>query len=137
VTTPAQPLAPDTGPLRPAALVALLGGALGSLALLVRAGQRQGTQRPLLLLMAVWVVAPFIGLGWAFVASKRWAKPNQHSLFLASLVIALASLAVYAIDSFQPAKAPPGFRFVLVPAISWLVIIVIVASASLSARKRV
>jgi len=86
--------------------------------------------------MAVWVVAPFLGLGWAFAASKRWAKPNQRSLFLASLVIALVSLAVYAIDSFQPAKAPPGFRFVLVPAISWLVIIVLVASASLSARKR-
>ena len=136
--TPAPAPALSTGgSLRASALVALLGGAAGSLALLLRAGQRQGTQRPLLLLMAVWVVAPYVGLGWAFVASKRWPSPNQRSLFIASLFIAFASLAVYALDALQPAKAPPGFRFVLVPAISWLMIIVIVAIASFSARKQV
>lgn len=114
----------------------MFGAAVGSLALLFRAGQRQGTQRPLLLLMAVWVVAPFVGLGWAFLASKRWPGPNRVALFLASLVISSASLVVYSFDAFQPAKAPAGFRFVLAPAVSWLIIIVIAASASLSARKR-
>ncbi len=136
MTAPEQTGGAETGPLRPAALVALLGGALGSLALLVRAGQRQGTQRPLLLLMAVWVIAPYLGLGWAFVASKRWAPPQRRALLLACPSIALASLAVYAVDAFQPAKAPPGFRFVLVPAVVWLILIALVAMGSFTRRGR-
>ena len=46
------------GPLGAAALIAVLAGAVGSVGLLLRSGQR--TPRLLLVIMAIWVLSPFI-----------------------------------------------------------------------------
>ena len=67
-------------------------GAAGSLGLMLRAGQ---PFRILLLLFAIWVLAPFIAVAAASVISKRWSLPTRVALYSAMLVVALCSLAVY------------------------------------------
>jgi hypothetical protein len=122
--------------LQRVALMALLAGVLGSLGFLVRAGQRQATPGLLLLLMAGWVIAPYLGLGWAFAASKRWTRSTQTVLCTLMLVLPLVALPIYATESLRPAKASPAALFVAVPGATWVFGIAVLAIAGLAARKR-
>lgn len=124
------------GILRRAALIALLAGAVGSVGLLLRAGQRQATPRLLLLLIATWVIAPYLGLGWAFVASKRRAKPLRTATCTLMLVLPLAALPIYATDALRPVKAGAAALFVAVPAATWLLSIAVLVITAMAGRKR-
>ena len=55
--------------LRTAALIAVLAGAVGSVGLLLRATNRNPSQL-LVVLLAIWVVSPFVALLWASIVSK-------------------------------------------------------------------
>jgi hypothetical protein len=116
------------------ALIALLAGAVGSVGLMLRAGHRN----PSLLLIALftlWVLAPFVALVWANVVSKRWSVSTRATLYVAMLVIALGSLAIYGALVFGTLRAKTGFVFLVVPAASWLLIAIVVAiDAVISAR---
>jgi len=101
------------GVLRAAAALIALGGAVGSLCLLWRAGQR--TPRFLLAVMTMWVLAPFVALIVADVASKRWSAVARATLHAVMVIVGLASLAVYGTGVLRPQGAPAGFLFVLVP----------------------
>lgn len=121
--------------LRGAALVAALVGGVGSLVVLIRAGQRQATPLLLLLLMAAWVVAPFLALAWAFAASKRWAGPRQTALYSVMLLVSLGSLLVYS-TGWLRAAGKTAAPFVLTPGVSWLLIAIVLLSASVAAPRR-
>ena len=60
--------------LRAAASIAVLAGAVISVGFLVRATGRNPSQL-LVVLMAIWVVSPFVALLWANFVSKRWSAP--------------------------------------------------------------
>ena len=120
--------------LRTVALVITAVGALGSLTLTILAGR--STPRFLLILFLLWVLSPFAGLAWANIRSKRWSVLTQVVLACVSLLIALASLAIYGKLISPPAGSPHAFVFVAFPPASWLLTAVLVFAAALSSRKR-
>ena len=103
-------------------------GAAGSLGLMLRAGQ---PFRILLLLFAIWVLAPFIAVAAASVISKRWSLPTRVALYSAMLVVALCSLAVYGDVAFGHTTVKIGFVFLVVPLASWLLMALVVQTAAL------
>src|SRR5436190_1476113 len=120
--------------LRSTALVAVLVGSAGSLGLLLYAG-RNSPQRLLMVAIAAWVLAPFIGLLLADVISKRWSAMTRQALYAVMLAVPLCSLAVYWNDLVHPRKAQAAFVFVLVPVVSGIVIgVVLTIAASVSRR---
>jgi hypothetical protein len=106
------------GLLRALALMALGAGAMGSIGVMLRVGRR--APRFLLVLFAVWVLSPFIGLAIADKASKRWPARTRATLYSVMLVLALGSFAIYVDVVLRPPAATPAFRFVVVPLASWL-----------------
>jgi hypothetical protein len=122
------------GVLRAVALVAVLSGPVGSVGLLLRAGRH--TPRLLLVLMAIWVLAPFMALVLANVVSKRWPVPTRVTLYGVTLLVTLGSLAIYADDALRPRKAQAAFVYVAVPAASWLLIAIVVPIAAFISGRR-
>ena len=116
------------GLLRAAARIAVLAGAAGSLGLMLRAGQR--TPRFLLLIFVVWVLSPFVALGWADGVSKRWPVLTRAALYGVMLVVTLGSLAIYGDDALGHRRAQAAFVYVVVPPASWLLIAIVVPIAA-------
>ena len=120
--------------LRTPALIAVLTGAAGSIALLIRAREHP----PLLLaaLFVVWVLAPFAALAAAHVMSKRWSHPTRATLYVTMLLVTLGSLAVYVDDALEHRAAKAAFVWVIVPPVSWLLVAAAVPIAVLASRRR-
>lgn len=121
------------GLLRAAAQIAVVAGAVGSVGLMLRAGQR--TPRLLLVLFVVWVLSPFVALAWAHTVSKRWSVLTQAALHGVMLVVTLGSLAIYGHDALRPRTAQAAFVFVVVPPASWLLTAIVVSIAELISRR--
>lgn len=122
------------GLFRTAALVALLAGAGGSLGLLLRSGQR--TPRLLLIIMAIWVLSPFIALAWAGLVSKRWPVPIRTALYGVMPAVTMGSLAIYGDDALHHRTAHAAVVYVIVPPVSWLLIAIVVGMAAIKSGRR-
>ena len=120
--------------LRTAALIALMAGAVGSMGLLLRAGQ--SSPRLVLALIAAWVLSPFALLAWATVLSKRWSAPTQAALYGVMLVVTLGSLATYADDARGHRRPQAAFVYVAVPPVSWALMAVVIPIAALVSGRR-
>lgn len=121
------------GHLRTAALAAVLIGAVVSVGLTLRAGQR--SPRFLLVLFVGWVLSPFVALVCADVLSRRWAVLTRATLHAVALLVTLGSLAVYGHDALRPPRTQAAFVFVVVPPASWLLIALVVPTAALIAGR--
>jgi hypothetical protein len=86
------------------ARIALVVGALGSLGFMLQAGR--STPRLLLVAFIFWVLSPFVGLAWADKRSQGWSALTRLTLYWATLVITLGSLAYYG----QLLSPPPDRR---------------------------
>ena len=117
-----------------AARIALVVGAVGSVALMLRSGRN--TPRFLLVLFVAWVLSPFVALAWANMVSKRWSVLTRTTLYWVTIVITLTALAVYSGLILPPAGSPPAFIFVAVPPASWFLITAVVLTAALVSRWR-
>lgn len=117
--------------LQATALIATLVGAAGSFSFMLFTGRRNES-RVLLLLFAIWVLAPFVGLLWAFAVSKRRLVPTHAMLYGLMLILSSASLAIYGFVALGPPRAQPAFAFLVVPPASWLLIAIV---GLLSARR--
>jgi len=126
--SPEKPEGGFLGRLRAAALIAVVVGAAGTVGLFLRAGQR--TPRLLLVLMAIWVLSPFIALVLASVVSKRWSSLTRATLYGVMLAVTLGSLAIYGDDAMGHRRAQAAFVYVLVPPASWLLIAIAVPIAA-------
>jgi hypothetical protein len=107
------------GLLRSAAVLAALGGAAGSIALMLRVA------RPPLLLMAmfiVWVLSPFAGLLWLLLVSKSWPRMIRVTLYGLTAILTVGSLAIYGHPDWRPPGTRPAFIFLTFPLASWLLI---------------
>jgi hypothetical protein len=123
------------GLLRAIALIAVVAGAVGSVGLTLRAGQR--TPRLLLVLFTIWVLSPFVVLLWANLVSKRWAVVTRATLYYVTLVLTLGSLAIYGdVVALRPAGSANAFPFVVVPPASWVLMTIVVSTAALISRRR-
>jgi hypothetical protein len=104
--------------LRFTALIALVIGAAGSLGLWIHAARHPP---PLIIvLFVVWVLSPFVVLGIGHVVAKRWAPSTQTALYWVTLLVTVASIAIYADDAVAHRTAHPAFVYVAVPPASWL-----------------
>ena len=104
-------------------ITALTVGAAGSVALVFYAG-RVNSPGILLLLFALWVLSPFVALGAAGKASLRWPQ-RAHQLVKALIVVApVTSLAVYGRAAIQPMGRPVTAVFLMVPAVTWIAVVV-------------
>ena len=117
--------------LRATALFATLVGAAGSFGFMLYTGRRNESI-VLLVLFAVWVLAPFVGLLLAFAISKRRSVPTPAMIYWLMLILSSASLAVYGYVALGPPRAQPAFAFLVVPPASWLLIAIV---GLLSARR--
>ncbi len=116
--------------LRRVALVAVLAGAGGSIALMLHAGRHQQSGI-LMLLFGIWVLAPFIGALIADSVSKRWTVGTRVALYVSMMVLTLGALAIYGGVAFEYLDAKVGFIFLVVPFVSWLLFAVVVGTAAL------
>lgn len=51
------------------------------------------------------------------------------------LIVALASVALYADVALRPPKSTPAFRFVMVPVASWLLMAIVLSISALASKK--
>ena len=107
--------------LRPVALVAAVVGSVGSIAFLLRVGHRNQSI-VLLALFVIWDVAPFVGLLLAHRASRLWASTARTALSWVTLLVTLASLAIYGVVALGPPRPKPASWFLIVPVAPWLLI---------------
>jgi hypothetical protein len=121
------------GLLRALALFAVIAGAVGTVVMLLRAGQR--TPRLLLVIFIVWVLSPFVALGWANVVSKRWSVLTRATLYSVTLLLTLGTPVIYAdvIPLRRPGSAN-ALLFVVVPPASWMLMTIVVSIAALVSR---
>ena len=119
--------------LHSVARVAAIVGAVGSVALTLYAG-RSNNQPFVMVLMSGWVFAPFFGFALADRLSGRWSRSTRTALDVLIVLLAVAALAIYARDALQPPPRRAG-PYVLVPIVSWLLLLVVVVGGFAS-RKR-
>ena len=112
--------------LRAASLTAVLIGAGGSVALMLRAG-RSTDERLLVILLVIWVLSPFATLTLVHLVAARWSVSTRATLYTLTLVLTLVALGIYVVDAFGP---PTTVVYVGVPAASWLLIVLVLPIAA-------
>jgi len=120
--------------LRIAALIATVAGAVGSVGLMLRAGQ--SSPFVLKVLFTIWVLSPFAALLWANRLSRHWRNSTRVTLHVVMLAVAIGSLLIYGgLVDVKPAGSANAFLYVAVPPASWvLAAIVLGGAAFLSGR---
>ena len=118
--------------LRIVALIILLSGAVASLNFMFIAGRNQKSLL-LIVLFTGWVLSPFTTLFIADMIFKRWLTLTRKILYFLSMFITFGSLISYsgALDSTNPKTA---FKFLVVPLISLLLILIFLIVALRSRR---
>jgi hypothetical protein len=104
------------------AVIATIIGAIGSLGFMIYTG-RKNPSIVLILMFLIWVLSPFIGLFIANIISKTWSLYNRSILYWLMLVLSITSLVGYS-GILIPLGTKPAFIFLVIPFISWLVIII-------------
>ena len=113
--------------------LALLVGAVGSLALMLYAG-RSNTHVLITVGFIFWVLAPFALLALADRRSAKWAPSTQAALQVLTWLIVVGSLAIYAYRAAVPPQSTGAFLFVLVPPVSVALVLVGLAIAAVMSR---
>jgi hypothetical protein len=120
--------------VRRTATVAAVVGAVGSVALTLYAG-RNNNLAFLMILMSGWVLAPFMGYALASRFSGSWLPFTRAALDGIIVLVAVASLTLYARGAFRPPASKPAAAFVAVPIAAWLLLLIGVPLAALIARR--
>ena len=83
-----------------------------------------------------WVLAPFVALVAADIASKRWSALTRTTLHYMMLILTLGSLAFYGGVVPTPPGSRPAALFLIVPLGSLLLLAIVVpVAASISGRR--
>jgi hypothetical protein len=118
--------------LRPVTLLAILAGAGVSVGFTIYSG-RNNNSLVLQVLFAGWVIMPFIGMFLALLVSRRWPDSFCLTLYTLIILIIAASLICYS-GLFRLTK--PGFIFLIVPLISWILLAVVIPVAHARSNNR-
>jgi len=105
------------------AQLVMLFGLIGSLYFMFRAGSNQKSV-VLIGLFTGWVISPYVVI---FIATKKLKQIFVHTLSLlnwVAIVLSFGSLVVYS-GAFTMAGPKPAAKFLIVPLVSWIVILVI------------
>jgi hypothetical protein len=109
-------------------------GATGSIGLMLHVG-RANPSRTLLVLFAIWVLSPFVGLALAASGSQPWLVAAREGVHVVMLIVALGSLAIYGRVAFGPPRPRPAAAFLVVPLGSWGLIAATLGMAALRSGK--
>ncbi len=109
--------------LKTMVLTALLVGTIGSLYFMFKIG---GNQKSIILvgLFTAWVTSPFVGLFVALRLTKHWIGKIPAWFYSTVLLLTVVSLTAYS-GVLTPPQTKPAFNFLVVPLLSWLVILTI------------
>jgi len=121
-------------PHRTAEIAAVV-GAVGSVALTLYAG-RDNNLPFLMILMAGWVLAPFMGYALASRYSGSWTASTRAVLDGIIVLVAVASVVIYARGALRPRASRPAAVFVGVPIAAWLLMLIGVSLTALISRRR-
>lgn len=119
--------------LRVMGLLAVVIGAVGSMALTLRMGHRNRSGL-LVAMFVVWGMSPYVWLAVCDINAKRWSTLARATLYGVMLFVTVASLAIYAAVVFGPPRPQPAFAFIVVPPAAWLVIAIAIPVAVLRSR---
>ena len=120
--------------IRIAGLIAIIVGACCSVVLTLYAGRH--SPRVLVPLFVLWVLSPFVGLGFASGYSGHWSDRGRAVLFWTMVVVSALSPAIYASRAFGPPRPQGAFVFVAFPAVSWVVLAGVYTVGWLTSRGR-
>ena len=121
-------------PLRAAARIAVIAGAAGSLALMLRAGARQRSV-VLILLFTGWVLSPFLGLALANLRAARWTSRMRTTLHATMVAASALCLTLYGMHAVRGAMKA-GFVYLVVPGAAWFLIGVALGANALFGGRR-
>ena len=108
------------------ALAVVVAGAAAALGLMLRVAHPPPT---LLALFTVWVLSPFVALGFASAGTAGFASVPAATRHAALFAIVAGSLVVYGGMVPMPAGTRPAFPYLIVPLASWIVIVVTLVRA--------
>ena len=91
-----------------------------------------------MILMAIWVLSPYVMLFAGNALSKSWSDLSRATLYWMMIVVAVISLAVYIPFGTGPIRPKPAAPFVGIPPLQWILIIAaLLIAAGMSRRKSV
>lgn len=132
MSTPTKKSSPP-GLLRRAALVVLTSGAVLSIVFMLRAG-RHNQSVILVTLFFVWVLSPFIGLFAAYSRARTWPANKLLILYCFMLLVGVVSVIAYS-GKFNPGGMKTAAPFLIIPLVSWLLIVTAAAVIPVLLRK--
>jgi O-antigen/teichoic acid export membrane protein len=97
------------------------GGALGSIALTLQAGE-QNKSYLLILMFCCWVTSPFVAVMVASRNLKNWNRSKRLFLIILTVLITAVSLVGYS-AIFHRSGMKHAFIFLFIPFISWILLI--------------
>lgn len=109
-------------------------GALGSVTLMLYAG-RSNRHYLVTVLFIIWVLAPFVALALGRRVSEAWSSATRTTLQIVTLIVTVASLAIYGYRAMFPPRSTGAFVFVIVPPLSVLLVLLALAIAALLSRR--
>jgi phosphate/sulfate permease len=121
--------------LRTTAFTAALVATIVSVGLMLRAC-RFNDSGVALALIAVWILSPMMALVLAEAVAKRWLIFGRAPVYGLMLVVAFGSVIIYGMDVFIPLSPRKGFPYALVPAVSWLLILIVLVIAAFRSHAR-
>jgi len=124
---------PGISLLRAIALVVIVIAAAGSVWLTLYMG-RKNSSILLIALFVFWVLSPFVALFVADRISKSWNFATRVLLYVLMFLVSIVSLAAYSGLLHVP-DTKPAFMFLMMPLLSWFLIAIFVAVATLLSRK--
>jgi len=119
--------------LRTTAFTVALVASIVSVGLMLRAC-RFNDSGIALALIAIWILSPTIALVFADLAARRWVIFSRATVHGLMLVIALGSVLIYGSGVLTLVNPRAGFPYALVPAVSWLLIALVLAVAAFRTR---
>lgn len=120
--------------LRNVALSVALAGAVGAVIITFQGG-RNNPSVLLRLLFVIWVLSPFIAFAITDMVSKRWIFIVRRILYILILVVTVGSLIFYS-GVLKPKDVKPAFVFLVVPLVSWILLVILILIAVRLSRKR-
>src|SRR5262249_63081 len=89
-----------------------------------------------LALIAVWILSPMVAIVMAEVVAKRWPIFGRTTVYGLMLAVASGWVIIYGFDAVAPLSPRRGFPYALVPALSWLIILIVLLVAAVRTRAR-
>ena len=113
-------------------------GAIVSVAALAYVGMRSGSngaQPVVMILIAIWVLSPFVILFALHRISSSWSSTTRAALYSMMLVVSVISMVVYLYAAVGPVRPKPAAPFVAVHPVAWALITISLVIAAFAGRR--